>query len=162
MEIQRWLEKSDILAAGFHEVNLDELLKKSIIFPRDTDVESYELSVFDRLAMICNEDLETVWKTRDGNFFLLNDGYDGEIHQVLLEVLEEGRKMGLAPKISNDINQGAIAVAGKEERATGAVKNPHSREDMKPSLARQIQAAAVRAGTSSTDSWPTKEAEHEL
>ena len=152
-------KKSEILAAGFHEVNINELLKKAIIYPRETSVESYELSVIDRMAMICNEDLETVWKTRDGNFFLLNDGYDGEIHQVLLEVLEEGRKMGLAP---NNMAQRATSEAGREANTAGTEINPRGREDVKPSLANQIHAAAARAGTSLTDNRQEKGAEHGL
>jgi len=110
------IKLNDILSAGYKEAHVEELLSQKVIFPRDTQVVTYELSPFERMALISEEHLEEKWSEKDGSFFLLNNGYYGEIQSLLRSVLTNtppNPNQTLDSMISNAISRsGANADTG--------------------------------------------------
>lgn len=81
------IQKEDIFKLGCRESELKELLEKGVVKRRDCIAESYELTMMERYCLIKDNDVLEKWDKHGGVNFRLNNGYYGEFHRVLREVL---------------------------------------------------------------------------
>ena len=81
------ISKSEIDHEGCGEDAFQELLEKGIILRRDCQKEMYELSIPERYFEIRKQNALSEWEKNGGDFFRLNNGYNGEFQRVLRGML---------------------------------------------------------------------------
>lgn len=95
---------SELLEKGVKKSVINKLVDKGFICERNSTALTYELPLIERFSLIKEYNLNEQWAKTGGDSFRLNNGYNGEYHVVLRNVVKMEKDFRRNKEINNIIN----------------------------------------------------------